>query len=118
MRKLSCLLVGLLALTALSQAAPEQDFRLVPFPKTISLEAGVFSLGSSLILEVPADQKEAFGRLLNDELRRAGLREARVRVLAYTRPAFRLAARKRPVVLPDLPSENTPESYGLEVRPR
>ena len=118
MTKAFYLFIGLLTLTGWSLASSEQGLRLVPFPKTITLQPGNFSLRSALVLEVPADQEETFGRLLNEELKRAGLKEARVRVLASARPAFRLTARKLPLVLPAAPSEKGPESYGLEVRPQ
>jgi hexosaminidase len=116
MRKRFCLLINLLVLSSLSNAAQEQDLRLVPFPKETGLEPGSFSLQSSLILEVPAGQKETFGRVLNDELKRAGLQEARVRDIDSADPAFRLASTKGPGVLPALPKGKGPVSYSLEVR--
>ena len=44
MRKVFCLFIGLLTLTDPGQAASEQDLRLVPFPKRLTLESGRFPL--------------------------------------------------------------------------
>ncbi len=110
-----------LLVTAVAAAAPDgsgvaQDLRLVPFPKSVTLEAGRFSLDKSLTLEISDGQGEMPAQLLNAELQRAGLRGARVSRLKSAIPAFRLAARKRSLVLPILPEQAASESYALEVR--
>src|SRR5664280_3400224 len=77
-----------------------QDLRLVPFPKTVALEAGRFSFGKSLAFEISDGQGEMPAQLLNAELQRAGLRGARVGRLKSAVPAFRMAASKRALILP------------------
>ena len=93
-----------------------EELRLVPFPKKIAIQPGRFSLKPSLILEVPENQGKVLGQLLNDELKRAGLPEARVRILDSKEPAFRLAPSQRAIVLPTLVQTNSPETYALVVR--
>lgn len=99
-------------------AANVKELRLVPFPKQVRMLPGEFSLGRALVLEVPAAQMETFDRLLNDELKRAGLSAARVRTLETATPAFRLAADSGPLLLPSLPEDPAPEGYALDVRER
>jgi len=112
----SALLVAAMAAAAPSGFGATQDLRLVPFPKSVSLEAGHFSCAKSLTFEISDGQGELPARLLNAELQRAGLREARVSRLKSAVPAFRLAARKGSLILPVLPQETASESYALEVR--
>jgi len=52
------------------------DLRLVPFPKRVVLGPGQCALGRKLVFEVSESQREPWGRLLNLELGRAGLRAA------------------------------------------
>ena len=111
-----CLWTVLFIFPQILPAAEEQDLRLVPFPKEIRLQSGSFSLGQSLILEAPEAQGVLWGRLLSDELRRAGLPEVSVRSLSSALPAYRLAASSGPLVLPLLPQAAAPEAYALEVR--
>ena len=94
-----------------------QDLRLVPFPKTVALEAGRFTFVKSLTFEISDAQGELPAQLLNAELQRAGLRAARVTRLKSAVSAFRLAARKRSLILPALPQQTSSESYALDVRP-
>ena len=93
-----------------------QDLRLVPFPKSVTLEAGSFSLAKPLTFEVSGSEGDVLAGLLNVELQRAGMRRARVSRLKSTVPVFHLAARKRAPVLPTLPQQDTPESYSLDIR--
>ncbi len=111
------LLMGLLMLTASTARGDDAErLRLVPFPKEVELRAGAFPLAQSLVLEAPEAQSEVLGRLLNDELRQAGLAAARMRTIRSSRPAFRLSAQGGVLMLPSLPPQEAPERYALEVR--
>ena len=112
----SCLLVVAMAAAAQSGSDATQDLRLVPFPKSVTLEAGRFSFEKSLTFEISDGQGEMPAQLLNAELQRAGLREARVSRLKSAVHAFRMAARKRSLILPVLPQQTSSESYALEIR--
>src|ERR1039457_6738571 len=112
----SVLLVAAMAAAAQSGPGTMQDLRLVPFPKSVTLEAGRFSLGKSLTFEISDGQGEMPAQLLNAELQRAGLRGVRVSRLKSAVPAFRLTARKHAVVMPALPEQSSLESYALDVR--
>ncbi len=116
MNTLRFLWIGLLAFASVTRAAEVDQLRLVPFPKAVRLETGGFALDGPLILEAPPAQAAVFGRLLNEELKRAGLTEARVATLASGMPAFRLAAGAGAPALPPLPATNAVESYSLSVR--
>ena len=89
---------------------------LVPFPKSVTLEAGRFSFKKPLTFEISDGQGEMPAQLLNAELQRAGLRGVRVSRLKSAVPAFRMAARKRSLILPFLPQQTASESYGLDIR--
>src|ERR1035441_1595713 len=112
----SALLMTAMAAAAQSGSGATQDLRLVPFPKSVALEAGRFSFEKSLSFEVADGQGELPAQLLNAELQRAGLPPVRVNRLKSAVPAFRLAAKKRALVLPALPQQTSSESYALEVR--
>src|ERR1039458_10101224 len=112
----SVLLVAAMAAAAQSEAGATRDLRLVPFPKSVTLEAGCFSFGKSLTFEISDGQGEMPAQLLNAELQRAGLRGVRGSRLKSAVPAFRLAARKHALVLPALPEQISIESYALDVR--
>ena len=116
MNALRLLLASLLALAGATRAADVDRLRLVPFPKAVRLETGRFAINRPLTLQVPPAQAEAFGRLLNEELKRAGLPEARVTALTTDQPAFRLAASADALAWPSLPATNAVESYALSVR--
>ncbi|HOY58880.1 MAG TPA: glycoside hydrolase family 20 zincin-like fold domain-containing protein [Verrucomicrobiota bacterium] len=73
------LLVALAACSGVASAGDADDLRLVPFPKEVRRLAGEFALGRALRLEAPGAQAEVLGRLLNEELRRAGLGPVQVR---------------------------------------
>jgi hexosaminidase len=113
----SPLLVAVRAATAQTNTSgAAQDLRLVPFPKSVALEAGRFLFTKSLTLEISDSQGELPAQLLNSELQRAGLRPARVSRLKSAGPAFRLAVKRHALVLPDLPQQTSSESYALDVR--
>ena len=112
----SCLLVAAMAAAAQSGSGAKQDLRLVPFPKSVALEAGRFSFEKSLTFEISGGQGEMPAQLLNAELQRAGLRGVRVGRLKSAIPAFRVAAKKRSLILPVLPQQTASESYALDVR--
>ena len=101
-----------------SQAAEVEGLRLVPYPKQVRVLPGECSLGQPLVLEAPTAERESLGRLLNDELKRAGLSAVRVRSWDAATPAFRLKADGGPLLLPSLPENPAPEGYALEVRER
>ena len=111
----SALLMTAMAAAAQSGSGTTQDLRLVPFPKSVALEAGRFSFEKSLSFEVADGQGELPAQLLNVELQRAGLPPVRVNRLKSAIPAFRLAAKKRALILPALPEQTSSESYALEV---
>ena len=114
----SVLLVGAMCAAAQTNTSSlAQDLRLVPFPKSVALETGRFFFKKSLAFEISDGQGELSAQLLNGELQRAGLHVAQVGQLKSAVPAFRLAARKHALVLPDLPQQASTESYALEVRP-
>ena len=110
------LLVAAMTAAAQSVFGATQDLRLVPFPKSVTLEAGRFSFEKSLALEISDGQGELPAQLLNAELQRAGLRGVRVSRLKSSGPAFRIAAKKRSLILPVLPEQISSESYALDVR--
>ena len=117
------MLASAFLLAAISPAAQSdasgkaQDLRLVPFPKSVALEAGRFFFKKSLTFEISDGQGELPAQLLNAELQRAGLRTARLSRLKSAVHAFRLAAGKHSLVLPALPQQAASESYALDVRP-
>ncbi|MCL5096127.1 MAG: beta-N-acetylhexosaminidase, partial [Candidatus Omnitrophica bacterium] len=117
MQRTTILCIGLMALVDFSQAVEVEQLRLVPFPKEIRSQPGQFALGPSLVWQVPGAQREVFGRLLNDELKRADLGAAEVRALDSPGPAFRLSTRTGSLNLPAPPNQGAPEGYALEVRP-
>ena len=112
----SALLLAPPILAAPSGAGAAQDLRLVPFPKSATLEAGHFSFEKALTFEISDGQGELPGQLLNAELQRAGMRGVRVRRLKSAVPAFRIAARNHSLILPVLPAQTSSESYALDVR--
>jgi hypothetical protein len=118
LHRLPALVVSLLALAGMSLWAVEvEQLRLIPFPKEAQLQAGAFSLKQSLVLEVPSEQTEPLGALLNQELALAGFDRVPVRGLKQEGLAFRLASPQAQAPLPALPDVNVPEAYALDVRP-
>jgi hypothetical protein len=96
--------------------AKPEALRLVPFPKSVLLEQGAYSLEQALVLEVSDAEAESWGRLLNRELERAGLHAVQVRQLYSAPPAFRLGAGNHSLVLPSPPTEGALEGYALDIR--
>lgn len=117
MNVLRFLLTSLLALAGVARGADAvSQLRLVPFPKQVRLETGRLAINGPLTLQALPAQAEVFGRRLNEELKRAGLPEARVTTLTTDQPAFRLAASAGAPALPSRPTTNAVESYALSVR--
>ncbi len=107
-----------LSLELMAAPATAQDLRLVPFPKSVTLQPGAFSLAGPLVMEIAEGQDAHLASLLNSELERAGLRQVRVTWATFLSPVFRLAAAgERSAALPAAPQETETESYALEVRP-
>ncbi|MCR4415264.1 MAG: glycoside hydrolase family 20 zincin-like fold domain-containing protein [Thermoguttaceae bacterium] len=116
-RSILLVCVGLSA-TAAVWADDASALRLVPFPKEVRLEPGTFSLKSPVVFEAPADRAETFGRLLNDELRRARLPAAEVRRLEGPTHGFRLSAKPGGLVArAEFRPKATAEDYVLAIRP-
>lgn len=114
---LCLLLLLLLALARTAARAGEaQNLRLVPFPKTVELQPGTFSLAVPLILEISSDELSTAAVDLNQELSWAGLRLARIRTIKSSQPVFRLAHRGGAGAWPPPPSQTNRESYALEIR--
>ena len=101
-----------------SHAAELERLRLIPFPKEVRGEAGACSLDRPLVLEVADAGAEVLGRLLNEELQRAGLDAVQVRRLENAAPTFRLSEGGDKPALPSLPAQGGPEAYALDVRER
>ncbi len=109
--------IGLLCGWVLGGQAAEVDrLRLVPFPKEVRDLAGACSLRQPLVLEVADAGAHGLGRLLNEELERAGLPAVQVRRVQEPGPAFRLSAGGGAWAFPATPASRGPEAYALEVR--
>ena len=116
------MLVSAAALACLAvQAVRAEDvgaLRLVPFPKEVRLEQGTFALDRPLVLEAPADQCEQLGRIVGDELERAGFAPPEVRGIEDGCELVRLSASAgggRPSAA--FRPEATEEDYRLTVAP-
>ncbi len=115
-------LVALMTLTVgpISRA-PAEDvsaLRLVPFPKKVSFEEGTFSLDRALVLEAPAESAGLIGRLIGEELKRAGCKTPEVRPIDGDAKFLRLCPKpvqQRPSV--EFRQGATPEDYMLTVQP-
>lgn len=110
------LLAGSLLLQHLVWAAPEDELRLVPFPKEVRLAAGDFSLSRELVFEAPEGEAESALRPLNRELERAGLRPARARASTSVKGGWRLGISEGGGALPEFSRPGSPEAYALDVR--
>ena len=98
--------------------AKPADLRLVPFPKEVRCDTGVFKLNGPLRIEAPADQAPLLGGLLGAELQRAGLARPEVAPVAGNRQVLYLIVPKtqaRPEC--SLRKEGTDEDYALRVTP-
>ena len=102
-----------------SHAATEATaLRLVPFPKEIHIESGLFALKDPLVLEAPADQLPVIARLLGDELSRAGIPAPESRPIAEKGRIVRLFARGAAAVPLYAPrDQGSDEDYALRVAP-
>jgi hypothetical protein len=101
---------------AFGPANGEAPLRLIPFPKEVRMQSGLFSLAGPLVLEMSEAQSETGLSLLNAELKAAGLGTAQARTLGASFPAFRLAASSGSLTCPSLSQLTAPESYALDVR--
>jgi len=112
------LLVGWLMRAGEAGAGPAtaEDLRLVPFPKIVTLERGVCALAAGLVLEVSDPGSDAFQRVMNLELKRAGLGAVELHQVASPTPGFRLGVGAGAGVRPEPPAEGAGEGYVLEVR--
>jgi len=115
-------LVALTTLTlGLGSRAPAGEvsaLRLVPFPKEVRLQEGTFSLNGPLVLEAPAESAGLIGRLIREELKRAGCKRPEVRPTEGDAKFLRLSAKPgqpRPPV--EFREGATPEDYVLAVQP-
>ncbi|MHC4404625.1 MAG: glycoside hydrolase family 20 zincin-like fold domain-containing protein [Planctomycetota bacterium] len=116
-RSLLVAAAALIPLTA--EAGPAQDvesLRLVPFPKEVRLEDGGFSLDRPLVLEASADQRKPLGRMLTEELKRAGYAPPEVRD-TRSRNFFRLSTGGGQLPRITFPLGKGAEEYTLNVRP-
>jgi len=98
------------------QVLQAQDLRLVPFPKIVVLESNHFALEKPLTFEISDNIDDTAWKLVNAELKRAGLPEAQFRPLKTEAPMFRLGVQKAALFSPQLPPQPELESYALEVR--
>jgi len=99
-------------------AGEASSLRLVPFPKEVRLEGGEFALDRRLVVEAPKEVAKLLGRMIADELERAGLRPPEIRPLGGAGHALRLA----PETAGRVPAFSfrkgaTQEDYVLEVSP-
>src|ERR1035441_10317238 len=85
----SALLIAVMTVGAQSGPGAAQNLRLVPFPKSVALEAGRFSFEKPLVFDISDGQGGMSAQLLNAELLRADLRAVRVGRL---KSAFRSCA--------------------------
>ena len=130
-------LIAVFAATAVSTLAVEAEgaasLRLVPFPKEVKLAEGRFALDRPLVLTAQVGLAEDVGRLVNAELARHGLREAKLRPVElepiegmpwalslapgeagrFPTPSFRQEAIEEDYVL-----EASPASIGIGARGR
>ncbi|MCY3020657.1 MAG: beta-N-acetylhexosaminidase [Planctomycetota bacterium] len=109
-------LVILGASAAAAFAEEATALRLVPFPKEVTLQAGTCLLDRPLVLEVPDGATEVVGRLLADELRRAGMPAPTVRAAGKEALWLRLSA-KGDAAPPKFQFRDkaTPEDYALDI---
>jgi len=113
--------VQALSLAVLSATAgfadDADDLRLVPFPKEVRRLSGEFPLSRQLLLTAPTAQVAVVSRLLDVELKLAGLKPALAQAADSEVLTCRLSLGQPPGEAPALPPGDHPESYALEVRP-
>lgn len=95
MRSCRIILAGATMLSCFTPLKADEAaaLRLVPFPKQVELRDGKFPLNGSLTLEVPAAMSNVLGRLIGEELRRAGLPAPKIREIQSNEHSFRLSAK-------------------------
>lgn len=90
--------------------------RLVPFPKQVTLEPGVFPLDGKLVLEAPAASAPLLGSWINAELQRAGMATVEVRNVDGELQVLRLSAGPAaPPTKSDFRPNATPEDYTIQI---
>lgn len=107
----------LFSLAVRASGLESPDLRLVPYPKHCQLEVGTFSLPRTPTLEAPAAQREVLARLLNDEMRRAGLPDVPTRPAPPDAVVFRISGNAGAIELALGGPEENRERYALAVRP-
>ncbi len=91
--------------------------RLVPFPKKVELQSGVFSLDRPLTIEAPASSAVLLGNGINEELRQAGYPAAIVRTTEGDAHVVRISAKPaKSMPNPALRENAVPEEYALVVQ--
>ena len=116
MRTVFCLAVSLVVSVFATHGAELEQLRLVPFPKEVRLQTGAFNLRQALWFDAPAEQGTVLGRMVHEELIRAGLKPTAARLGDGVAQVFRLTDGGSALALPDLPRTNALEAYVLEVR--
>jgi len=91
--------------------------RLVPFPKKVALQNGVFKLDRPLALEAPAPSAALLGNWINEELRLAGYPAAAIRTTKNNAHVLCLSAKPACSALVTLRGNAVPEEYALSVSP-
>lgn len=99
-----------------SAAEDAAALRLVPFPKEVRLEKGVFPLAGPLTLEAPADRAAVLAGIVAEELKRAGGPALDIRKSDSAKNVLRLsgqqAAAVEPFALREKPGE---EDYSIRI---
>ena len=102
-------------------AQQASELRLVPFPKQVRVEQGVFGLDRRLVIDVPGEAACLFGRLITLELTRAGFPSPKLRTLDTDTNRIRLAVESRheedKASTLGFRDGATDEDYALDVRP-
>ncbi|MBN1853076.1 MAG: family 20 glycosylhydrolase [Pirellulales bacterium] len=111
-------LLLLAGLFHISLANEVSRLRLVPFPKQIELQKGVFALTGKLVLEAPDETAELFTGLINGELHRASLPAVEVCHLTETTNTLRISCESgQRIPQIELASNASLEGYALEIHP-
>jgi hexosaminidase len=108
--------VAILGGINLAWADNSATLRLVPFPKQVAIEPGVFPLDGKLVLEAPAASAPLLGSWINAELQRVGLAAVEVRGVEGELHVLRLSAGPAtPPVKSDFRPNATPDDYALHI---
>lgn len=115
-RAILVLTVAASASLAWADSPVAEELRLVPFPKEVSVRAGVFALDRPLTLELPVGASPAIVSSIEAEFRRAGL--AALKVAASSGPHLVIHAGERvDVTVPECRQDVGDEAYVLVVEP-